>query len=213
MVDHDLAWLLGHFVQVSPDRESKSTWRGKITGTTESTITVTCPANSDFHDYTQEKVQVKIFAEDRVLYQFETRIKQHFIDPETKNIKVIMPTPQDMVIDDIRQKHRTKVKIVASLHLLAVGEETLPLEIQRKPIKCLIRDLSETGAQILSPTHLPRFSLVNIIFHTPDEGRLSFQAKLKWSQAHEKGYQYGFEFIDPDLQQRSFIRKLVYKDI
>lgn len=212
MIDSEYSWLLGRFIKVTLTQADQTMFslNGKITKTTNSTITLTCAAAETYQDLNHKEVKVEVFADYNVLSSFKGKIINHFVDREEKKELLIMDSPTEAEFNESRTKLRVNVKLPVTMQLIALGNQSLPIELQRKYIRGIIRDISEGGAQVVSTIKIPKNLQVLINVELPSNRKLMLKAELLWSQAHKSGYQYGFRFLGVDLQHRSMLRQIIY---
>lgn len=205
-------WVEIHSPASSTDQSSKTRppriWRGKISQTDRDTLVINCYGQEGYMNCENATVTVKVLDNTRESGAFSTKVRRHFYDPEEEKETLVVAYPKAVQVEEVRENPRVELKLPGRINAISSNGETLPLEVRRQVHPVVIRDVSETGVQVLTTTQLPERAQVVITFRL-DNTPIRENADVMWSRvAMERYYLYGLQFRNPDSVTKQIIRTM-----
>lgn len=206
-------WLLKSQVQISiPGNEEKAIARGTVTGVDRDSIEVTCPSSDEHVQYTQgQAVIIRILIGGRALFSFRSQIQEHRLTPGDQSEVFILEALEEVEgSPEKRKAYRAEIRQGGTVQLISIKDTRLPYSVQRKIVPVVVKDLSETGVQIVTKLKLPRDLRVLLTLRPGTRNSVQVIADLVWTRAAGQAHRYGFQFVNLDIGLRLGLRELIY---
>ena len=164
---------------------------------------------SETTDYEAYLAFVDVYDGPDVIASFDSTVTKHWADPENQKGTLYLRFPESIQTQVFPAAERHKIRIPASMHIVSKSSQILPQEIRGRIIPVVIRDISETGAQIVSELKLSKFFRVSLKFDLEGE-RFEVLAEIVWAETADKFYIYGLRFLNADFITVKAIRALSF---
>jgi len=158
-------------------------------------------------NFEQHLVFVDVYEGPDIIAGFSSIVTKHWVDPLKGISTLYINYPKNIHSRLFPAAERHKIKIPASLHIVSRSGQILAREIRQRAIPIVIRDISETGAQILSELRLSDLFHVSLNFKLQKQD-FEVLAEIVWAQTADKYYLYGLRFLNIDLTAARAIRNL-----
>ena len=184
--------------------------KAKIQFVDEHSIGLACNSTrSETPDYEGYVACVDIYEGPDVIASFDSTVTKHWADPEHQKEILYLRFPESVKTHVFPVAERHRLKIPASMHIVSKSAQILPQEVRGRVVPVVIRDISETGAQIVTELKLSKFFRVSLKFHLEGD-RFEVLAELVWAEATDKFYIYGLRFLNADFLTVKAIRELPF---
>ena len=160
-------------------------------------------------DYENHLALVDVYDGPDVIACFNSTVTKHWADPENQRETIYLRFPESIKTQVFSAAERQKIKIPASMHIVSKSAQILPQEISGRVIPVVIRDISETGAQIVSELKLSKSFRVSLKFGLEGE-RFEVLAEIVWAGTVDKFYIYGLRFLNASFITVKAIRELSF---
>lgn len=151
-----------------------------------------------------QAVEVRLTDKDRPCGTFRSKITVQRWDDDGSPL-VGLAHPQDMQGGDQRRQPRAELMLPAHFFHMATKGVLLPFRERRIKHPAVIRDLSETGAQILANDELPQEARIIMTF-TFRSAKFEETCDVVWSRVVGERYLFGLHFNQLNLALQDILR-------
>ncbi len=149
-------------------------------------------------------VDVHLFDGDEQRGTFSSRIIVHRLEDDESHV-LGLQYPNHLASSDMRRQPRAETKIPARFFHMATKGTLLPFRERRLEHPAVIRDLNETGAQILSDTEFPHEARLVLNF-TFRGIKFEEAGDIVWSQSAGERFLYGLRFNQLNIVIQDILR-------
>ncbi len=183
---------------------------GRITELDSHRIMVKCEWPDPFVLQVENLVEVTSCDETLTKFSFFSSVRDHYLDEQNKQQVFLLSVPKEVNRMEHREAQRSEFKQSGMMRIIHVRSGLPPLTMRNKTYPVVIRNVSETGVQVLTNIQVPDQVIVELSFTIAGES-LAEQAEVVWARVVDEFFIYGMRFTNSSLFLRQLLRNMVSK--
>ncbi|GEM_PF-5340417 len=192
-----------HAAEGREQPEHQAAIQGRIVRTDRQHIWVEITTAASEEDLRGTDVHVALYDSDGGTGSFAARVLEQ--SDQGSRQMLALQYPAVIESSDQRQHPRADARISASLYHISTKGVLRPFKERRRNLAAVIRDLNETGTQILTTAELPSEARVVVDFSFRGV-RFQEPADVMWSRFASGHFLYGLRFSQPNFVLQDMLR-------